>query len=568
MSHARLLSATIAAVLLLAAPALADPAVGTPVAKPADTAAGAHSDFTVSFDVTGLGAVGTGGDDLKSLVLDLPAGLAGNPLATGATCSKDQLTADSCPPATKVGTTVTTATVLLEGASQDINGDIYNETPGPGEAARLGIVLRPAGGLLPKVVLESPVHVRGTDGGLTSTVDNIPNTASGMDLRIDHMALTLLGKLASGKAFMSNPTSCAAANTTITIGTYGGKTASANAGFTPTACDALPFAPQITASLGPARDDLRVGGHPALTTIVTQQPGEANSKSVTVTLPIGIGSNFGALSNACPLATYQAGACPAASVVGTGKAVSPFLAQPLTGNVTLVIDPAVTLPQLRIALRGAFPVDLTANIAFGPNGRLVNTIDGIFDVPISSFRLDIAGGPNSPLSAIRDLCVAGTTSLDAAFVAHSGKQATATTTAGTVGCAAIRSPQLHARIGKLAGGRPNLRLKAADADRSLDFFRLRLPRGLTFTKRAAALTKVKLVGAGASAVKLRGGALEISITNGGSPTADVLVGRGAIRVSKKLKHAKHPKLKLRVQSRLAGEKLTASSVALPVRAKV
>src|SRR3954447_16524919 len=120
MSHARLLPAALAAALVLAAPAAATPTLGNPVAKPADTAAGAHSDLTVSFDVGGLGAVGSGGDDLKSLQLDLPAGLAGNPLAPGATCSKDQLMADSCPAVTKVGTTVTTATVMLEGVAQDI----------------------------------------------------------------------------------------------------------------------------------------------------------------------------------------------------------------------------------------------------------------------------------------------------------------------------------------------------------------------------------------------------------------------------------------------------------------
>src|SRR4051812_26941617 len=133
-SHRRLQG--LAALVLLLAPATAHaaPAVGNPKAAPLSTAAGAHSDVTVSFDVTGLGAVGSGGDDLKSLQLDLPAGLAGNPLAPGVMCTKDQLTADSCPPGSKVGTTVTTATVALEGVSQDIPGDIYNETPGPGEA--------------------------------------------------------------------------------------------------------------------------------------------------------------------------------------------------------------------------------------------------------------------------------------------------------------------------------------------------------------------------------------------------------------------------------------------------
>ena len=148
---------------------------------------------------------------------------------------------------------------------QTIDGDVYNvATSGP-EAARLGIVLRPPLGL-PKVVLESPAYVRPNDGGLTSVVDNIPRDSSllgiPLPLRIDHMSLTLKGKLPSGKSFMNNPTSCNPAPTTITIGTYTNATATATPSFTPTACDKLPFAPQISATLGHSRADLRPGYSP------------------------------------------------------------------------------------------------------------------------------------------------------------------------------------------------------------------------------------------------------------------------------------------------------------------
>src|SRR3954452_25376594 len=105
MRTSRLLSAALLALLLpVVSSAQAAPAVGNTSAKPASTAAGANSDFTVAFDVTGLGDTGTG-DDLKSLRLDLPAGLLGNPTSTGATCPKAQLQNDACPASTKVGTT-------------------------------------------------------------------------------------------------------------------------------------------------------------------------------------------------------------------------------------------------------------------------------------------------------------------------------------------------------------------------------------------------------------------------------------------------------------------------------
>src|SRR6476469_9307245 len=107
MRSSRLVPAALLALLLPAvSSAQAAPAVGNASAKPASTAAGANSDFTVAVDATRLGDTGAG-DDLKSLKLDLPAGLLGNPTSTGGTCTKAQLQADACPAGTKVGTTQT-----------------------------------------------------------------------------------------------------------------------------------------------------------------------------------------------------------------------------------------------------------------------------------------------------------------------------------------------------------------------------------------------------------------------------------------------------------------------------
>ncbi|MFL5844201.1 MAG: hypothetical protein ACJ762_05865 [Solirubrobacteraceae bacterium] len=518
------------AFLSIAAGASAAPGVATPKAAPVDPKAGAHSDFTVSFDVTDLGAVGAGGDDLKSLRLDLPPGLVGNPTATGGVCTADQLAADACPATTKVGTTVTTATVLL--VQQDIAGDIYNVTPGAGEAARLGIVLRPAGGLLGKVVLQSPVTVRDTDGGLRSVVNDIPATSNGLDLRIDRMSLTLLGKLASGKSFMTNPTSCGVAPTTITIGTYAGATASATSSFTPTNCDALPFGPKISAVIGSTRDDVRSGAQPAVTVTVTQEDGEANAKSVAVQLPAGFGASLTALGNACPLATYQAGACPATSVMGTATATTPLLATPLTGPVTFVSDPSAGLPQLRVALRGAFAVNLTGVVTIGTSGGLVNTFDGIFDVPLSKFVLSLAAGPTSPVKVSRDLCLPGRNGLEGTFVAHSGKTATATTTATLPGCDQIRRTSLSARLKKKG---PVLSLTATNLDRPVQSLAFRLPKGLHFTKRAAKRTHATLSGSGVKAkVRIVKGLMTVTLSGEGADKVELTLRKGALRRGKKV----------------------------------
>ncbi|MCW2989867.1 MAG: hypothetical protein JWM73_461 [Solirubrobacterales bacterium] len=548
------------AVLALAAPAAAAPTVTGATAAPADVKAGAHSDFTVDFSVEGLGAA-AGGDDLKSLRLDLPPGLVGNPLATGATCSKEQLTADACPAGTRVGTTTTVADVnvlVLPLNDQSIPGDIYNIPTKGAEAARLGIVLRPAAGLFPKVILESPVSLRSSgDGGLTSTVDAIPRTAAtgtgDADLLIKRMTLTLLGLLPSGKAFMTNPTSCKVAPTTITIGTYAGATASAMASFTPTACDALPFAPQLSAKIGSTRDDVRAGAQPAVTVTVTQEAGEANAKSVSVALPGGFGASIAALGNACPVASYDAGTCPAASILGSATANSPLLPAPLTGPVTFVSDPTLGLPQLRVALRGAFAVNLTGVVTLGTTGGLINTFDGIFDVPLSRFVLSLDAGPTSPVKVSRDLCLPGRGTLAGTFVAHSGKTATATAAAELPGCADIRPTTLKARLKK----HHVLTLSAANLDRPVRSLGFRLPKGLRFTARATKRARATVSGSGVKAkVRVSKGRLTVTVTGDGATTVDLVLPRGAVRA------AGHPTRRLRVDVGLVGVKVKRSTVRL------
>jgi hypothetical protein len=562
----RAVALAIGIALAISTTATAAPAVTNVTATPANAAAGAHSDFTIAFDVSGLGAT-SGGDDVKSLRLDLPPGVLGNPQATGGTCAKAQFAADACPATTKVGTTVVKADVaiilgLVDLGEQTIPGDVYNLPVTGGEAARLGIVLRPALGS--KVFLESPAVLRPSDGGLTSTVDAIPQTTtiltpSDTALRIDHQSLTLLAKTSAGNAFETNPTSCGPATTTVTIGTYAGQTASGTGGFTPTGCDKLPFAPKIAAAIGASRDDVRQGGKPAVTVTVTQQPGEANARSVSVALPSGLGANALSLGNACPLASYTAGTCPAAAVVGSARVDSPLLAAPLTGRVTFVASGG-TLPELRVALRGGLSIDLTGAISFGTGGRLINTFDGIFDVPLSRFVLTINAGPDSPVSVARDLCEPGAGTLDGTFIAHSGAHATASTTATMVGCDQIRAPKISARIGRLHGGRPALSVQASSPDRSITSLTLRPRSGLAFTRRAPGLAQISAPGAKAA---LRNGALVVTFVPGAS-SATIALEAGALHVSSALRRAAHPHPQLTAEIRRAGLSVRRTTVTAQV----
>ena len=82
-------------------------------AEPGSKNAGAHSQFDL--DITF-----TGGEDVRDLTVHLPPGLVGDP-TSAPVCTEAQLNADTCPPQSQIGTTITTATVILP-SDTTING--------------------------------------------------------------------------------------------------------------------------------------------------------------------------------------------------------------------------------------------------------------------------------------------------------------------------------------------------------------------------------------------------------------------------------------------------------------
>src|SRR5690242_20804438 len=113
-----LLAATAIALLALAARADAAISLSGLSAKPANTDAGAHSDFSFH--------IGLGGDDVKDVTVHLAPGQVADPTATPL-CTPTQLSGDNCPAASQVGSVVTNATitVLVLPVTLDVSGSIY-----------------------------------------------------------------------------------------------------------------------------------------------------------------------------------------------------------------------------------------------------------------------------------------------------------------------------------------------------------------------------------------------------------------------------------------------------------
>jgi hypothetical protein len=491
--------------VLAAAPAQADITVTNVKAAPADTKAGGHSDFTLSFDLGGS-------ESIKDLDVNLPAGLLGNP-NNAARCTQAQFDSDSCPAESQVGTQTVNVTVF--GAlPSDASGVVYNLVPPADkpEPAQLGIKLTPQVG--PTQHLRSDVIVRPSDSGLTSTIRDIPNTISGLPIHINSISLTLSAQSGSKKPFMTNPTSCGPANTTLHVVGDGAGTADGQGGFTPTACDQLPFAPKLSATVGET-GQTKARSMPPLTTVIEQAPGEAATKSARVTLLTPLSPNVGALANVCSVADFDADKCPAKSVVGQATAVTPLLATPLKGPVRIVENPG-NLPKLVLYLNGLINIRLVGNIQLAAAGT-ETTFAGIPDVPLTRFQLDFTSGASGLVGTIEDLCT-HTPSIKGEFTAHSGKTTTVTSPATVNGCpngvvpppAKNPRPVGAASLRGLATSKPVLKasVKRRTGGKRIRALSISLPSGLSFDRGTLKVTvlgtsKILLPVAGKRRIVLR-----------------------------------------------------------------
>ena len=540
--------------MLAPAAAQADITVTNVQAKPASTKAGANSDFTLSFDLGGS-------ETIRDLDATLPAGLIGNPNNAGK-CTQAQFSSDSCPPQSKVGNQTVNIT-LLGLITADQTGEVFNLVPDKPEPAQLGIRIDTLAGTQH---LKSDVSVRPSDGALVSSIRGIPNSVSGAPIHINRISLTLLAKSGSGQAFMRNPTSCGPAVTRVHAVGYADTGADGQGSFTPTACDALPFAPKLSATVGAAGQTAQ-GTNPPLTTVITQAPGEAGTKSTKVTLGPPLGPNAGALGSLCHVADYDADSCPPQSQVGTATAVTPLLVAPLTGPVRLVENPG-GLPHVVVYLNGLINVRLVGEITLAPTGT-TTTFSGIPDTPLSSFQLDFAGGSGGLLTAGADLC-ATAPQLNAEFGAHSGKTVTATVPATVNGCPPGgpnpnpapkgKWPTATVALSKLATRSPTLRLTAqrGAGSKKLRAVAITLPGALSFDKgylgvgvKTSKHAKVSLKGK--HVIRL------VAHAPAGITGIGAIVNKRALRVASSLRNRvkRHPKVSIAVQfTELGGRVLT------------
>lgn len=367
-----------------------------------DPTAGAHSNFTLSVSFANAN------DDLKDITVNLPTGLLGNPRAVPQ-CTESQLNADACPAASEVGTT----TVMAQAAGLPLNvpstGTVYNVVPPSNRPARLGIVVRPVGGLLGKIVLPVDIDVRDdSDYGLINVIKNIPNTLNGLPLTITSMSLTLDGTTPSGAQFVVNPTSCAPNSVSATIDSYASsKPVTAKAPYRATNCDSDPYTPQQVADFDNHGIDQPTGATIGLTmpeNINNRAP--SHTSKAIVRLPAGIGFNPAVADDGlvlCSAAQFGKQGddpirCPSKSQIGTVTFDNPLLGI-VSGKVYFARTAEHPYQIYFFAQKQGVTVKLVGNVTLDDDtGQITTTLDGLPQVPYTRFLLSFFGGPRGVLA--------------------------------------------------------------------------------------------------------------------------------------------------------------------------
>ena len=371
------------------------------------TVAGAHPNVTVAASFKYSDAT----DDLKRLQVNLPAGLLGNPNAVSR-CSSAQLASDSCPAASKIGTVSVTAKALGLPLPVTAPGDVYDVTPTGSEPARIGMVVRPVGGVLGKFSMSGPVTLRiPGDFGLVTTFDNLPRTLPPVlgvvriPITIDSISLTLDGLVKGGSAaFVTNPTSCARATGVGAASSYESSIRSgAVSHFTPTDCAHEPFNPGIRFSFASTR--ARTPSALSVTVTLPSQElprRQSHLKNNVVFLALGTSINTAALAGGlvqCTATQFNSSSaapakCPSASQVGQVTFTTPLLGT-LHGRVYFGSGTAANPLRLFIAIDiHGQNAKLIADNGF-EHSFVVTSLANLPQVPFTRFALSFNGGPRA-----------------------------------------------------------------------------------------------------------------------------------------------------------------------------
>jgi hypothetical protein len=250
--------------------------------------------------------------------------------------------------------------------------------------------------------------------------------------------------------FTLNPTSCEPMAISSTLMSNLGQSSTTSSRFQAADCANLAFKPSFNVSTSGKTS--KANGASLIVKLAyptAPQGTQANIRSVKVDLPKQLPSRLTTLQKACTAAQFDANpaGCPAASVIGHARAITPLLPVPIEGPAYFVSNGGEAFPNLIMVLQGyGITIDLVGDTFINKAGITSSTFKTVPDQPVNSFELVLPQGPYSALTANGNLCTSKLT-MPTEFVGQNGSLLNQTTKVNVTGCPKTK---VLTRVQKLA----------------------------------------------------------------------------------------------------------------------
>jgi hypothetical protein len=396
--------------------------------------------------------------DFSQIKVTTPPGLLGS-LTGIPLCGEPQADLGTCSAASQIGEMTVAAGPGSHPYYQ--KGMVYLTGPYRGAPFGLSIVTPTHAGPfnLGNIVVRATINVDPHTTALTVTTDPLPQIIDGIPLRLRKTNVTI-----NRPGFIFNPTDCGQLHITATISGSQGTQSEESTPFAVSGCAGLPFGPKF--SVYTSGKPSRPNGTSLDVRVVFPPGPQSNIAHVRVELPKQLPSRLPTLQKACPAAVFEANpaACPAASVIGAVRTVTPVIPVPLRGPVYFVSHGGEAFPNLVAVLQGyGVRVDLIGDTFISKQGVTSSTFTNIPDVPVSSFEMYLPQGPYSALTVNGNPCRERLV-MPTLFTAQDGAQLKQNTPIQVTGCPKAKAAKAKkaaraARARKAARARHERRTK-------------------------------------------------------------------------------------------------------------
>jgi hypothetical protein len=320
----------------------------------------------------------------------------------------------SCPASSQIGTT----NVAAGPGAHPFHaiGKMYLAGPFKGAPLSLAAVTPALAGPYDYgvVVVRVALHVDQQTAQVFAASDTVPSIIGGIPIRMRSIQVNI-----DKPNFTINPTNCSPFSVASQgIGDQGTVT-NFSSYFQVVNCARLPFKPTLTMrQLGGHRNTKR-SKNPPLQFDLRTRPGDANIKSLSVTLSNAFEIDQRHLGNICSEKELTEKECAGRTPIGKATTTTPLLDQPLSGPV-YAVSGSGGLPRLAFILNGQVKLVPRADTKTTPGGRLQTTVPVVPDAPVGHFQLNVFGGKRGYLINTRDIC-ANTPVTGVSYTAQNGR---------------------------------------------------------------------------------------------------------------------------------------------------